>query len=524
MKAFKQKMELDMEELTTLVMAAQGGKRDAFGEIVERFQDMAYAVGYARLGDAHLAEDIAQEAFLEAYINLTKLQEPAAFPGWFRTIVFRQCQRVMRRKQPALVPLEAMMGASTTEPGPMTVAETKDTQEFVHQTIMALPERERQVTLLFYITDYSQKEIADFLGVRVSTVKNRLFSARNHLRERMIEIVQDNLHNTRPSKDTAFAERVMTFIEATEVGDVTKVEVMLDQDPTLANVKGMARFAHEELYPLHNAAIYGFKHIVETLLAKGANINAKSDVGWTPLLGALMTGQQEIVQVLIEHGATIDVFAAAKLGDIDRVRTFIEQDPDLVNAPGPRGSTLLHFAATVPVAAYLLDQGADIHATDGHTNRYRHGTPLSWNADNLEVAQYLISKGAKIDNIYLACALGQVEQVQAFLKADPNLLQAKTGPYRGSLLHAAADKGHVPVAQLLLEHRIEINAKSEEGAVTPLHLAASNGHLEMIRFLMDHGADLAAVDTEFGGTPGGWAKFWQQDEAVALLKEFETAA
>ena len=67
--------------LTTLITAAQSGDLDAFGQLVVRFQRMAYAVAYTMLGDAHLAEDVAQEAFIEAFICLPKLIEPLAFSG-----------------------------------------------------------------------------------------------------------------------------------------------------------------------------------------------------------------------------------------------------------------------------------------------------------------------------------------------------------------------------------------------------------------------------------------------------------
>src|ERR1044072_5893619 len=58
-----------MTELQTLVRAAQDGDKEAFGQVVMRFQDMAYASAYATVGDAALAQDIAQEAFLDAYLS-----------------------------------------------------------------------------------------------------------------------------------------------------------------------------------------------------------------------------------------------------------------------------------------------------------------------------------------------------------------------------------------------------------------------------------------------------------------------
>jgi DNA-directed RNA polymerase specialized sigma24 family protein len=80
-----------MRELSELVEAAQAGDSEAYGALIQRFQQMAYATAYTYLGDHHLAEDLVQEAALEAFVHLPQLKESAAFPGWFRQIVFRQC-------------------------------------------------------------------------------------------------------------------------------------------------------------------------------------------------------------------------------------------------------------------------------------------------------------------------------------------------------------------------------------------------------------------------------------------------
>ena len=96
-----------MEELRSLVSCAAAGDVDAYGRLVRRFQDMAYGYAYSLLGDFHLAQDVAQDAFLRAYLGLGKLDEPAAFPGWFRRIVFKYCDRMTRRKRVPAVPLES---------------------------------------------------------------------------------------------------------------------------------------------------------------------------------------------------------------------------------------------------------------------------------------------------------------------------------------------------------------------------------------------------------------------------------
>ncbi len=66
------------------------------------------AVGYAfsELGDVHQAEDAAQESFLQAFVDLAQLRDPSAFPGWFRKIVYKHCDRIRRKRRVKLVELQ----------------------------------------------------------------------------------------------------------------------------------------------------------------------------------------------------------------------------------------------------------------------------------------------------------------------------------------------------------------------------------------------------------------------------------
>ena len=82
-----------------------GREEAAFAALVRRFQDMAVGYACSVLKDFQLAEDAAQEAFFEAYRTLGQLREPAAFAGWFRRIVFKQCDRITRDKRPRLAPI-----------------------------------------------------------------------------------------------------------------------------------------------------------------------------------------------------------------------------------------------------------------------------------------------------------------------------------------------------------------------------------------------------------------------------------
>jgi len=198
----------------TAARAARAEKSQAFGEIVRRFQDFAFACAYAMLGDFHLAEDAAQEAFLSAWRNLDQLRKPEAFPGWFKRIVFTQCSRLTRGRRFEAVALDMIAELPSNGAEPAIAYEQHERQARVLAAIQELPEHERLVTLLFYVGDYAQSEIAAFLELPLTTVKKRLFSARRRLRERMLDMVRETFKEKRPSRNEQFAETVALFNEA----------------------------------------------------------------------------------------------------------------------------------------------------------------------------------------------------------------------------------------------------------------------------------------------------------------------
>ncbi|MCC6802628.1 MAG: sigma-70 family RNA polymerase sigma factor [Anaerolineae bacterium] len=171
------------EELVRKAQAAEGRAREeAFGELIAPFQSVARGWAYNRLGDAHLAQDVAQEAFLTAYQKLDQLRDPAAFPAWLKRIVLTYCHRATRRRSPHLLPLE---DTAAPQADPAASAEDRELKEKVNRAVRALPDHERVVTEMFYITGYSQQEIAERLALPLTTVKKRLQYAREHLREAM---------------------------------------------------------------------------------------------------------------------------------------------------------------------------------------------------------------------------------------------------------------------------------------------------------------------------------------------------
>jgi RNA polymerase sigma factor (sigma-70 family) len=198
-----------VEAIASLVERARAGDQAAFTELVRRFQAMAYGYAYSILEDFPLAEDAAQEAFVEAYRKLDDLREPAAFPGWFRRIVFKYCDRIARGRRMATVSLDALGEVRAGRPGPEEVVEQHEREDLVLQAIRSLPQGQRMATTLFYIDGYSQREVAAFLDVPLSTVKNRLYAARKRLKERMITMVGTTLKQHALPED--FAQRLLRY-------------------------------------------------------------------------------------------------------------------------------------------------------------------------------------------------------------------------------------------------------------------------------------------------------------------------
>jgi RNA polymerase sigma-70 factor (ECF subfamily) len=172
--------EAGYEALVRQAQAAHGAARkQAFEGVIAAFGFAAQAWAYQILGDAHAAQDAAQEALITAYEKLDNLREPATFPTWLRRIVRTQCHRYQRAKHDTLPLDEQALSADD----PAAAAELHILREQVRAAVGALPEHERAVVALFYLKGYSQQEIAQRLALPLTTVKKRLQYARERLRE-----------------------------------------------------------------------------------------------------------------------------------------------------------------------------------------------------------------------------------------------------------------------------------------------------------------------------------------------------
>ena len=200
----------DRTGASELVRAAQAGDAHCFAEMVRAYQDLATAYAASILRDQQLAEDAAQEAFVEAYRELKSLREPAAFASWFRTIVFKHCDRIIRKRRLLTNPLDSAADQPSARPSPHEQLESRDAAAGIWEAIGALPAAERTVVLLYYMGEQSQSLVAKFLGITPNTVKVRLYSARRRMRQYLTQRLDKSLKAARPSNDRQFSQRVVT--------------------------------------------------------------------------------------------------------------------------------------------------------------------------------------------------------------------------------------------------------------------------------------------------------------------------
>ena len=186
-----------MNEIARLIELARDGDVEAYARVVRQLQRAAIGYAYSRLGDYQLAEDVSQEAFVDAHTNLDRLRDPASFPGWLRRILATHCARLQRRREVPTVALENGLQVLDPTPGPDEQLGATQSAHNIRRTFTCLSEEQRAVVSLFYYAEMSQRDIGNFLHMPLHTVKNRLFAARKQLKE-IITMVENDSRNRSP--------------------------------------------------------------------------------------------------------------------------------------------------------------------------------------------------------------------------------------------------------------------------------------------------------------------------------------
>ena len=177
-----------LENDVQLIQRILSGDDSAFNTLVERHHKAVHALIWRKIRDFHYAEELTQDVFLQVYKKLGTLKDPKCFAGWLYVIANRLTLNWIQRHKPAMqsleeTPLEEIDESSYTHY--VTLEREADAaeqnSEIVKKLLERLPESERTVVTLYYLGEMTVKEIGNFLGVSVNTIKSRLRRGRERL-------------------------------------------------------------------------------------------------------------------------------------------------------------------------------------------------------------------------------------------------------------------------------------------------------------------------------------------------------
>ena len=182
----------------SLIARFKDGDHSSFEDIVRKYQDKIYNLCRHMLGNAHDAEDAAQDVFLKAYQALPKFQPEASLYTWLYRIATNTC--IDYKKKPVS---ESLFGDSgegerlvhdraSDAPSPEKLYESKQIDHALQEGLGKLSPKLRAIIILKEIEELSYEEIADTLEISMGTVKSRIARAREELQKLMKKFREQN--------------------------------------------------------------------------------------------------------------------------------------------------------------------------------------------------------------------------------------------------------------------------------------------------------------------------------------------
>jgi ankyrin repeat protein len=320
------------------------------------------------------------------------------------------------------------------------------------------------------------------------------------------------------------ASFVQTF-EALQRMDVARVRQLVSDHPELLNAQGhngntLLNLAVSLAGPICGSLPAQADEIFELLTRPGADVNLGNVHGWTPLHQAAYTNRPELVEWLLGVGAVPDAEARGEGGTPLAVALFWGHreaaDTLATRAVVPRNLRVAAGLGRLDLVTSQFGANGDLkpEAFSGRQFYRPHSGFPVWQPSNnrQEVLDEALVWACKSDRVEV---LTELATRGARLDADP---------YRGTPLIWASACKRVNAARWLLDHGADVNQRATFGGlqhgsgVTALHMAAENGHLPMLELLLNRGADTSITDQLYQGSPAGWAEHHGNTDALAYLR------
>jgi ankyrin repeat protein len=277
----------------------------------------------------------------------------------------------------------------------------------------------------------------------------------------------------------------MTVHAAARLGDLAEVRRIVRANKNSVNARG-----GDGQTPLHVASTV---EIAAFLLDTGADIDAKDvDHESTPAQYRIRENP-DVARFLVSRGAKADILLAAALGDLDRVQSILDAEPDAIHT-------------TVDEKSFPMKN----RRAGGHIYIWtlgKHKTPhvIARELGHADVFDELIRRSPLSLRLTVYARLADADGVRALLTANPKLISSLTKSEQATLAYAAQDEDAAAV-RILLGAGWPLDAGGEQDA-TALHWAAFLGNAEITRMILGYGPNLELVDAEHGGTPLAWALY-----------------
>jgi ankyrin repeat protein len=270
----------------------------------------------------------------------------------------------------------------------------------------------------------------------------------------------------------------LDVFSAAEQNRLDVLASLIEADPTLVHAKGPdgQRALH---FARSTAAI-------DYLLEKGAEINAR-DLDHCGTAAQWMLGEHlELCRYLIEHGADVDIFMVACLGDIDRLKHLLDADPSLVDKR----------IGQADYPAVPLAPGQHIYIYSLGDNKSAHQIALKYGHQKLH--ELLLERSSMVRRFVAACERADAESMQAMLQASPELPR-RLQPQDQRLLVDAAWENQLETVKLMLQAGFDLRVQSGDGS-TALHSAAFHGFSDIVKLLLEYNP-LLDLRNEYGARP-----------------------